>query len=426
MARADRERPRGRRAGRSAPRARGARSGRPRDSSEVCGTSHIRPRSRPSGRRTRSTRPSLSTRAAATVTSTGRAAGAALGQLVHEAEGAARGSARAAGRPGRPGLRGRADGRAELHERLVPVAGALAVEQLLGEVVVGRRRAGTRARAARRGGRARGARCRRPPAAAGRGRSRARRSRCRGPTPGTASAASSVLGKTAAVALGDVLGAAVQVAGAVVVAEARPRGEHVLLRLLGEGRERREAREEGLVVGHRRLDRGLLQHHLGDPDAVRVPRAPPGQVAPVALVPGEEGRGGASRSRQPLDVGARGRAASRRCGSSRGRGGRRGRRSVSPLAASAGEHQAGRGAQVGGHHLRAREGRGPGHDRGAAVDAGRCAPMRCSSATCMKRFSKIVSVIVLAPAGLGHEHHVLRLHVGGEAGVGQGGDVRRP
>ena len=36
----------------------------------------------------------------------------------------------------------------------------------------------------------------------------------------------------------------------------------------------------------------------------------------------------------------------------------------------------------------------------------------------MKRFSKIVSVIVAAPAGLRHQRHVLRLHVGGEAGVG--------
>ena len=46
-----------------------------------------------------------------------------------------------------------------------------------------------------------------------------------------------------------------------------------------------------------------------------------------------------------------------------------------------------------------------------------CAPIRSSSATCMKRFSKIVSLIVAAPLGLRHQRHVLRLHVGREAGV---------
>ena len=44
------------------------------------------------------------------------------------------------------------------------------------------------------------------------------------------------------------------------------------------------------------------------------------------------------------------------------------------------------------------------------------APMRQSSGTCMKRFSKIVSVIIAAPSADGHQRHELRLQIGGEAG----------
>ena len=53
------------------------------------------------------------------------------------------------------------------------------------------------------------------------------------------------------------------------------------------------------------------------------------------------------------------------------------------------------------------------------------APMRASSGTCMKRFSKIFSSMRDTPLGERHQHHELRLHVGGEAGVRGGGDVDR-
>ena len=43
------------------------------------------------------------------------------------------------------------------------------------------------------------------------------------------------------------------------------------------------------------------------------------------------------------------------------------------------------------------------------------APMRASSAACMKRFSKIVSVILRLAVGQPEQRHELRLHVGGEA-----------
>ena len=94
--------------------------------------------------------------------------------------------------------------------------------------------------------------------------------------------------EASAVPLEDVPGAPVQVAGAVVVAEARPAGQDLLLGRRGQRRQVGERLQERLVIGDRGLHRRLLEHHLRDPDAVRVARAPPGKVAPVASIPVEE------------------------------------------------------------------------------------------------------------------------------------------
>ena len=88
--------------------------------------------------------------------------------------------------------------------------------------------------------------------------------------------------------LHDVAGAAVQVARPVVVAEAGPRGQHLLLRRFGQGVDVREAGEERLVVGLDGLHRRLLQHDLGDPDRDTGRRSAPGQVAAMAAIPGEQ------------------------------------------------------------------------------------------------------------------------------------------
>jgi hypothetical protein len=54
----------------------------------------------------------------------------------------------------------------------------------------------------------------------------------------------------------------------------------------------REARHEALEIGLHRRDRGLLQHDLRDPDAVRIGalarQRAPGQDAAMAVIPGEE------------------------------------------------------------------------------------------------------------------------------------------
>ncbi len=85
------------------------------------------------------------------------------------------------------------------------------------------------------------------------------------------------------------LRAGVEVARARVVAQARPRGEHVVER---RGRERAERRERGHPappVRHDGLDPRLLQHDLADPDRVRITRAPPRQVATNALEMRDDG-----------------------------------------------------------------------------------------------------------------------------------------
>ena len=81
---------------------------------------------------------------------------------------------------------------------------------------------------------------------------------------------------------------AVQVARAMVVAQAGPGRDHVVLARAGQRVDVEEALDEGLVVGDDRLHGRLLQHHLRDPDAVRVAGPPPGQVTAVAPVPGEQ------------------------------------------------------------------------------------------------------------------------------------------
>jgi hypothetical protein len=83
----------------------------------------------------------------------------------------------------------------------------------------------------------------------------------------------------AAVAVDDVAGAAVQVAGAAVVAEPGPVGEDVVERRVGQALHRREAAHPALPVGDDGGHPRLLQHDLGDPDRVRVAAPSPRQVA---------------------------------------------------------------------------------------------------------------------------------------------------
>ena len=87
----------------------------------------------------------------------------------------------------------------------------------------------------------------------------------------------------------DGLRRAVEVAGARVVAEAAPLGEDLALRRAGERSDVREsARGSASSAGATTSTRRLLGHDLGEPDRVRVARAPPRQVALLAPVPARE------------------------------------------------------------------------------------------------------------------------------------------
>jgi hypothetical protein len=69
-----------------------------------------------------------------------------------------------------------------------------------------------------------------------------------------------------------------QISRARVVAEARPDLEHVIERRGRERRHRREPRHPALPVRDHGGDARLLQHDLADPDRVRIARAAPRQV----------------------------------------------------------------------------------------------------------------------------------------------------
>ncbi|CUJ29983.1 Uncharacterised protein [Achromobacter xylosoxidans] len=90
----------------------------------------------------------------------------------------------------------------------------------------------------------------------------------------------------------DLLGAAVQVAGAGVVAQAGPVGHHVFLGGGGQRGHVGKALQEAFVVGDHRGHLRLLQHDLGEPDAVGIPGVLPGEiVAAVLALPGDDARG---------------------------------------------------------------------------------------------------------------------------------------
>ena len=96
----------------------------------------------------------------------------------------------------------------------------------------------------------------------------------------------------AAVPLDHDAGAGVQIAGAGVIAEAGPGLEHVVERRRRQRPNIGPARQKARVIGPDRLDRGLLQHDFGEPDAIRIGalarRRAPRQLAAMAVVPGEQ------------------------------------------------------------------------------------------------------------------------------------------
>ncbi len=79
-----------------------------------------------------------------------------------------------------------------------------------------------------------------------------------------------------------------QVHRAAIVPQALPDLENRLVGCLGEGLDGREPREKPLVVRDDRGNLRLLEHDLADPDAVRIGRSPPRQVAAGPAEPREQ------------------------------------------------------------------------------------------------------------------------------------------
>ena len=115
--------------------------------------------------------------------------------------------------------------------------------------------------------------------------------------PGSVEQALDRVGKLPAMLAGDDVGAFLEVAGARIIAEPGPRLHDVVGLGGGQCRGIRPALDEGAEIRLHGLDRGLLQHDLGQPDAVRVGprrragRRAPRQLAVMAVVPFEQ-RGG--------------------------------------------------------------------------------------------------------------------------------------
>src|SRR6185295_2293556 len=67
-----------------------------------------------------------------------------------------------------------------------------------------------------------------------------------------------------------------------------PQRQHLLDLGPRQGLHRRELFQEAFVEREHRLHPGLLEHHLGEPDLVRIARPAPGEVAAVPIEPREE------------------------------------------------------------------------------------------------------------------------------------------
>ena len=106
--------------------------------------------------------------------------------------------------------------------------------------------------------------------------------------PGSLRNSLTYLGNAAAMFGDDLLRGRVKLPRTAVVAEAFPQSQHLLLVGRRQPRDvRKRADEPREIVAHRRHLR-LLQHDLADPHAIRIARAPPGQIAGMLRVPGQQ------------------------------------------------------------------------------------------------------------------------------------------
>lgn len=186
---------------------------------------------------------------------------------------------------GAPGRAREADEAGEVHERLIPVAGAAPRKEPHGRgldraAVAEAQEAGEDPNGVPVDGRnveAEGDR--------GDGAGRIR------PDSGEGAQRRDVGRKPAAVPSNDDARRGVKVPRPGVVAEAAPLGEDGRARGAGEGAHRRKPPEEPAPARGAHLDARLLEDQLGDEDPVRIAGPPKGEIAPVPRVPQEEAAG---------------------------------------------------------------------------------------------------------------------------------------
>lgn len=89
-------------------------------------------------------------------------------------------------------------------------------------------------------------------------------------------------------AAADFPGRPAEIFGAAIIAQAGPESQDPAGRGATERGEIGQHSKETLVIRHHGRDLGLLQHGLGNPDGVRVPRAAPRKVASGSIVPSQE------------------------------------------------------------------------------------------------------------------------------------------
>jgi len=98
-----------------------------------------------------------------------------------------------------------------------------------------------------------------------------------------------IAGETACMHANDPARGRMKVSGARVIAKAAPETQHLVLGCLRQRLHVGKSAQKALVIGDHRVDARLLQHHLGEPDAVRIARTLPGKVmASVAPLPADE------------------------------------------------------------------------------------------------------------------------------------------
>ena len=94
--------------------------------------------------------------------------------------------------------------------------------------------------------------------------------------------------QSAAISISHNFRGGVQMASACVIAESLPRVQDVIFRGSGQGGKIGEPTEPVIIIWDNGSDLCLLEHELGDEDAVRIAGLAPGKIAAMATMPAKK------------------------------------------------------------------------------------------------------------------------------------------